>query len=301
MSISAYRLELDRATPLETSATSPDELSRQLPRGLYTTFSTNSKGTRVLGLSEHLDRLYIPAQADGIRPSTSPSILRAAISKFARDFSPGESRFRILLSASDGELFIIVQPFTPLSSELYKKGVKVITTDFTRQDPRRKDSAFINASRAERSKLSGDVHEILLTKNGKIFEGMTSNFYAIVNTHSFKNTTEEGAVKDRYHVREPDRDIDATLVTARLGVLLGVTRRVVLGLVKQQGIPINYRAPRLDESFSEAFITSSSRGIVPVVSVDGRGVGEGIVGFWTHCLIQAYATYVKDHSELITP
>jgi branched-chain amino acid aminotransferase len=262
--------------PLHTAATSPDELSRQLPSGLYTTFSTHNNGTRVLGLTAHLDRLFAPAQAEGIRPSASRADLRLALVKLAADNAPGESRFRLILSASDGMVYIIVQSFTPLAKEIFERGVKVITADLIRHDPRRKDSSFIAESQSARTKVGGDIFEVLLTRHGKIYEGMTSNFYAVVpiaNLH--------------------------TIVTARTGILLGVTRRAVLRLARGQGMGIQYRLPRLDEKFSEAFLTSSSRGIVPIVQVDDSRVGEGTVGVWTKRLIDAYQAYVQERSEPI--
>jgi len=190
MSLSAFQLTLRGLTPLVSAATSPDELTRQLPRGLYTTFSTNTGGARVLGLTAHLDRLYVPPQAEGICPSASRvakhpvrADLRRALAKLAADSAPGESRFRLILSASDGTVYIIVQPFTPLAKEIYEHGVKVITADLIRHDPRLKDSGFITESQSARTRVGGDVFEVLLTKGGRIYEGMTSNFYAVLPTH----------------------------------------------------------------------------------------------------------------------
>jgi branched-subunit amino acid aminotransferase/4-amino-4-deoxychorismate lyase len=60
---------------------------------------------------------------------------------------------------------------------------------------------------------------------------------------------------------------------------------------------IEYRPPRLEENFAEAFITSSSRGVVPVVSIDGGRVGEGRPGAWTKRLSLAYQAYVEERSE----
>jgi len=301
MSIYAFRLEAHRIIPLDTNAASPDELTRRLPRGIYTTFSTNHNGTHVLGLTTHLDRLYFPAQSEGIHPSASRLDLRLALLKIALEFTPGESRFRLLLSPSDGILYVIVQPFPPLPGEIYEKGVKVITTDLVRHDPRRKDSNFITASQAERSKVGGDVYEVLLTHNGRIYEGMTSNFYAILNSTILSGGTERNVIGGKVHGKSKSKEIGSTLLTSRYGILLGVTRRIVLRLARGQGICIHYRAPRLNESFAEAFITSSSRGIVPVVSIDGREVGEGTVGVWTRRLLQAYRSYVQEHSEPIKP
>ena len=301
MSIYAFRLEAGMVIPLDTDAASPDELTRRLPRGLYTTFSTNHNGTHVLGLTTHMDRLYIPAQSEGIHPSASRMDLRLSLAKMALDSTPGESRFRLLLSASDGMLYVIVQPFPPLPREIYEKGVKAITADLVRHDPRRKDSNFITASQVERSKIGGEVYEILLTHHGRIYEGMTSNFYAIVNSTIPSGATLGKVIDGGIHGKSKTKEIGSTLLTSRYGILLGVTRRAVLRLARGQGMFIQYRAPRLNEAFVEAFITSSSRGIVPVVSIDDRGVGEGTVGVWTRRLIQTYHSYVQEHSEPVNP
>ena len=167
MSISAFRIEANRLIPLRTDAASPDELTRQLPRGLYSTFITNHAGTRVLGLTAHLDRLYAPAL--DVHPSASRADLRRALARLASEVAPGEARFRLLLSAADGSVYVIVQPFTPLSKEIFEHGVKVITTELTRHDPRLKDSSFITESQSARTKLGGDIFEVLLTKDGRIY------------------------------------------------------------------------------------------------------------------------------------
>jgi branched-chain amino acid aminotransferase len=288
MSIFAFRLESHNLISLKTDVTSPDEFTRGLPRGLYTTFSTNHNGTRVLGLTAHLDRLYAPAE--GIRPSASRADLRLALAKLALDSTPGESRFRLLLSASDGTVYIIVQPFTPLAKEIYGYGVKVITADLVRHDPRRKDSGFITESRFARTKVGGDVFEVLLTRDGKIYEGMTSNFYAVLPSV---------IASPKGEAIPSSRNDGAALVTARRGILLGVTRRAVLRIARGQGMSIHYRLPHLNENFAEAFLTSSSRGVVPIVSIDGRGVGEGTVGAWTKRLMNAYQAYVEERSEAL--
>jgi branched-subunit amino acid aminotransferase/4-amino-4-deoxychorismate lyase len=76
-----------------------------------------------------------------------------------------------------------------------------------------------------------------------------------------------------------------------------VTRHVILGLARGEGMSIEYRSPHLDEMFDEAFLTSSSRGVVPVVSIDNSPVGQGRVGKWTQMLSKAYQAYVEERSE----
>ncbi len=281
--LAAFRLSAQRPIPIESNTDSPDELTRRLPRGFYSTFITNANGTRVLGLSAHLDRIYAPIESS-LTPSASRADLRLALSRLAASNAPGESRFRVLLSESDGTVYVIVQPFAPLAKEIYERGVRVITANLVRREARKKDSDFIAASQAERAKIGGGVFEVLLTKDGKIYEGMTSNFYAIPqNSFCFSQGRRN--------------EFRGTLITARRGILLGVTRRAVLRLARGEGMGIEYRAPRLDEDFAEAFLTSSSRGIVPIVKIDGRSVGEGRVGAWTKRLSSAYRAYVEERSE----
>jgi branched-subunit amino acid aminotransferase/4-amino-4-deoxychorismate lyase len=62
---------------------------------------------------------------------------------------------------------------------------------------------------------------------------------------------------------------------------------------------VEYRAPTIDEKFDEAFLTSSSRGVVPIVLIDHRPVGQGKVGKWVKALSKVYQTYVEEKSECI--
>jgi branched-chain amino acid aminotransferase len=197
--------------------------------------------------------------------------LRSQIAEIVQVNLPHESRVRLLFT-KHGRLYIAMQPFEGLPESVYTNGVKVITSEAARHDPRIKDTGFISASTAQRSLLGKDVFEILLVQHGKILEGMTSNFYA---------------VKGR------------TLITAQRGILLGVTRKAVLRLARGQGMSIEYRPPKVTERFDEAFLTSSSRGVVPIVSLDQKAIGQGSVGKWTKILSQAYQAYVKERSEKI--
>jgi branched-chain amino acid aminotransferase len=272
MSLVAFQITSSENIPFQTQASTLDEMTRELPQGFYTTFSTLSHGKKVFGLKSHLERLYVPAMEQGIDPSVGELTLRNRIAEAAKVNLPKESRIRLILTKNDGMIYIGIQPFTPLSQEIYENGVKVITSELSRQSPRVKDTGFISSSIAQRGQISKDVFEVLLTKNGQILEGMTSNFYAIKGK---------------------------TLVTANRGILLGVTRRVVLRLARGQGMSIDYRPPHVEEKFNEAFLTSSSRGVVPIISIDHKSVGQGWVGHLTKQLSVVYDAYVLEKCESI--
>jgi len=63
-------------------------------------------------------------------------------------------------------------------------------------------------------------------------------------------------------------------------VLAGVTRSSILEIAKHDGIPVAEEAIRPEDLFTarEVFLTATSAGVWPVVSVDGRAIGEGKPG-----------------------
>ncbi len=272
MTIKAFSIHSDGNIPIPNLASSLDLITGSLPQGFYTTFSTLSHGTRVLGLQAHLDRLYIPAKKLKLHPSVKEDILRQRIAEIVKDNLPHESRVRLILTKDSGGIFIVIQLFKSLPESVYTDGVHVITSTVERADPRIKGTDFITKSAEQRKLVGREIFEILLTHNGKILEGMTSNFYA---------------VKGR------------TVITAQKGILLGVTRRAVLRIARGQGMSTEYRSPLVSEKFDEAFLTSSSRGVVPIVSIDDAPVGQGRVEKWAKTLSKAYQAYVKERSEKI--
>lgn len=320
MTIKCYQLTPDGITPLAISASTLDEMTRALPRGFYTTFTTLAGGTKVLSLRDHLQRLYIPAQEMNLTPAVDEKDLRKHLAALAGENLPKESRLRLILTKENGEVYVGAEPFEPLPESVYRNGVRVVTTRMARHDPRIKDTYFIAESLAQRKLLGGDVFEVLLTKNGRILEGMTSNFYAVkyVIANRWSNGGAAGApYRDQAAKqsqpssgellttswrtsagdRRPHNDI--TLITACQGILHGVTRSVVLKLAKREGLRVEYRAPRVDEYFDEAFLTSSSRGVVPVIQIDGELVGQGRVGEVARQLSKSYQMYLQTHAERI--
>ncbi|MEO1200737.1 MAG: D-amino-acid transaminase [Pseudomonadota bacterium] len=75
---------------------------------------------------------------------------------------------------------------------------------------------------------------------------------------------------------------DGTLVTRPLSnaVLPGITRQSVLALVEETGIAFEERLFTLDEAYAaqEAFLTSASTFVLPIIEIDGRKIGDGVPG-----------------------
>ncbi|HVV60254.1 MAG TPA: D-amino-acid transaminase [Pseudolabrys sp.] len=75
---------------------------------------------------------------------------------------------------------------------------------------------------------------------------------------------------------------DGKLLTRALntGILAGITRTVLLDVIKAQGLKLEERAFTVEEAYGarEAFVTSASQIVMPVVQIDGRPVGNGAPG-----------------------
>jgi D-alanine transaminase len=75
---------------------------------------------------------------------------------------------------------------------------------------------------------------------------------------------------------------DGKVVTrpADRGILRGITRTVLLEVIKAQGLGLEERAFTPQEAYQarEAFLTSASQVVVPVVRIDGRPIGNGAPG-----------------------
>jgi D-alanine transaminase len=90
---------------------------------------------------------------------------------------------------------------------------------------------------------------------------------------------------------------DGTLVTRRAdhAILRGITRTVVFDEVKGQGLSIEERGFTLAEAYAarEAFITSSSQIVLPVVRIDGHTIGDGKPGPIATALRREFYRYAE--------
>jgi branched-chain amino acid aminotransferase len=275
--ILVYRITRSETEPLNFALPDFDAITTELPSGLYTTFRTYAGRSKVIGLRSHLDRLYLPAKAQGIVPTVrSREDFRHILADLLLRVEASEVRVRLILDTSlePGTLYVLLAPLKLLPREVYENGVHLELSRTSREKPSLKRTSFIQESALDRNRIGPETFEILLTDKGRILEGMTSNFF---------------------YVR------DEALCTAGRGVLIGVTRQTVISLAKREGITISLRAIRMNEltTISEAFITSSSRGIVPVVEIDAQQVGDGKVGKMTRRLIQLYNEEVLSLAEEI--
>jgi len=78
-------------------------------------------------------------------------------------------------------------------------------------------------------------------------------------------------------------------------ILEGITRTVVLKVLAAHGLRLEERPFTLNEAHlaREAFITSASQIVLPVVKIDGRPIGNGSPGLVATALRQDFHRYAE--------
>lgn len=253
-----------------------DEASNQLPEGAYTTFRTYPN-ISALHLEDHIQRLRESSQLAGYPIMLDGGKLRTNIRRALLQFPAEVARVRVMVPFGDQKpvVYIFIGALTVPTELQRQRGVKVITSTFHREAPAAKLTGFIKTSQTLRQKLSSDLEEVIMVdEHNHLLEGLTSNFYAVS---------------------------DGTIFTAGEGVLHGITRQIVLEIVRSAGIQINLTPPEIKNiaRFAEAFITSSSRGVLPVTEIDNQPVGSWNPGNITCVLMELYDKQVLAEIEPI--
>ncbi|MBI5183006.1 MAG: aminotransferase class IV [Nitrospinae bacterium] len=243
----------------------------------------------LLKIKEHLQRMSLSAKAIGLK---LPYTYEGFLNEIKRTITAGnnkESYIRIVVTRGVGEInidplscltpntIIYVSEFLGYSEGLYKDGINLVIVSIKRNikeslNPGIKTGNYLNNILAiMEAKKRGADDGLMLNAEGFLTESTTSNFYLVK---------------------------DEVVITPSLecGVLEGITRGIVLELARENGIHAEERMIRPEEirEADEAFITSTTRGIMPVTICDDRRVGEGRPGELTKRLIVLYKNKLEE-------
>ncbi len=245
--------------------------SAELPEGAYTTLRTYG-GRGIVRLDQHRQRLEESVALQGRPRMIDAAAARRAIVAALDEAAQAESRLR--LTFAPPRLYLAIEPFAPPPRRLYEAGAACVTLDVRRERPRAKDTRFIPTAQQAYGRLPPGIEEgLILGGDGAILEGLSSNFFAV---------------------------LDDTLRTEEALALAGVTRSLVLD-VAEGLLPLERRAVRSEDlpRLAEAFVTSVSREVLPVVRIDGRPVGDGRPGEKTRAIMRAFADLVRREIETL--
>jgi branched-chain amino acid aminotransferase len=200
-----------------------------------------------------------------------------------------EAYIRILVTRGIGELtydpaacptpsvVVIVKPHVDVSAEWIERGVRVSLVDVVRNHPSsvnpliKSNNLLNNALAMQEAFRRGAVEGVMRNYRGELAECTQSNLFVVKN----------GAA-----LTPP---IDA-------GLLPGITRAFLFEVGAGCGIPVREQVLKDVDLFGadEAFFTSSTRELVPIVTVDDRTIGAGQPGPVTHALLQAFRARAQE-------
>jgi branched-chain amino acid aminotransferase len=172
---------------------------------------------------------------------------------------------------------IIADSIQMYPEETYKTGMSIITASVTRNhpnslSPRIKSLNYLNNVLAKWEALDAGVPEALMLNHlGFICEATGDNVFIVKNGQLLTPPPESG-------------------------ILLGITRQVVMDLARQAGIPVS--EPNLTRHdvyvADECFLTGTGAEIVPVTRIDNRPIGTAKPGPITRRLLEAFHKKVRD-------
>jgi D-alanine transaminase len=173
--------------------------------------------------------------------------------------------------------FVVTAKRFPLFDfDAANKGVNVITTPEIRWQRRdiKTISLLGNCLAKEKATRAGCYEAWFVEDDGMITEGTSSNSWIV---------TAKGELVTR--------DVSSS-------ILNGITRLSIMKVAKENGIKFSERAFSEEEAKSakEAFISSTTSFVKPVLNIDDAPVGDGKVGPLSTKLLSYYGDYIKAHS-----
>jgi branched-chain amino acid aminotransferase len=249
-----------------------------LALGVYSALRT-FEHNKFLDLDGHLERAERSMRLLGWDYHLDRARLKRALHSAASAYPAPEARVRFDILGRpahslgcDSRELIALTPFEPDPKRYYAQGVGVdFVPDLVRFEPLAKTAEF--AQRRNRllpARSRAHYEYLLLDESDQILEGTLTNFWAVR---------------------------DGQVWTAGMEVLEGITRKILLDLLPGMGIAVHLQALNKSEvhTFDEAFLSGSSRAVVPVVRIAGHEIGNGRPGPITRQILRAYQAYVTQN------
>ncbi len=208
-----------------------------------------------LFLADHLDRFYASAEAMRLPLSKTKEELTGVINELIKMSSISQAGIRLILTGgyspdaynpAEPNLLITCNPQTLPSAEDVKKGVSIITFEYQRDLPQVKNINYMMAVWLQPMLREKKADDVLYYQNNMLTEFPRANLFIVTKEN--------------------------VLVTPAENILLGVTRKKLIKLAER-----NISKEELYNS-SEAFMSSTTKRILPIIKADGKEIGDGHPG-----------------------
>lgn len=243
---------------------------------------------KIFKLEEHLERLYDSAKAIGLNCPLNADELTDICYQALEKNDLKDAYLRLIVSRGEGDLglspklcekpgvVVIAGKIKLYPKEMYDNGMEVMTSAVPRipaeaLNPKIKSLNYLNNILAKLEGLEKGMQEaLMLNCHGNLAEATGDNIFL---------------VKKGQLITPPE--------TA--GILLGVTRQVVIDLAKHQNIDVVEKDINRYDLYiaDECFLTGTAAEIISITKVDGRVIGSGKPGPVTQNLLQEFQALTK--------
>ena len=244
--------------------------------------------SRVFLLKAHIERIYESAKAIRLTIPLTPAEMTQAVKDTVAANNITDGYVRLIVTRGAGSLgldirktsnpqtIIIADTITLYPRETYENGMTLITASTIRNHPgalsaRIKSLNYLNNILAKiEGTDAGTVEALMLNHKGEVAECTGDNIFIL----------KSGVLKT------PSTDA---------GILEGITRNAVLQLARDAGIPTQETTLIRHDLYvaDEMFLTGTAAEVVPVVSLDGRLIGDGKPGPITRRLLELFHEFTR--------
>ena len=245
---------------------------------------------KIIDLDQHLNRLKVSLRKVKIKYKLSKKKFEETINKLIKLNSIFNGYIYIQITRGVAErkhefpekyhpTTIIFTKHLKINKDIYEKGVKIITIPdirWLRRDI--KTTSLLPNVLSKQLAVEKNAFESWLIDDGNITEGSASNAWIIKNSN--------------------------TIVThpANNKILRGVTRDTIIKILKKNSFNIKEKPFNLIEAKNakEAFLTSSTLSVLPVVKIDNYNISNGKPGDITKKITYLYNNYINKNKNSLT-
>jgi branched-subunit amino acid aminotransferase/4-amino-4-deoxychorismate lyase len=227
-------------------------------------------------IDDHLVRFERSSQLLGVGPMPNRERLKAHVHELIDANGGGTFGLQMFLTAGDpldgftpqdARFVALTVPAATPTPDAFDTGYRLITHRHQRDLPEAKTTNYFTAVRLAPKMREADANDVLYHDGERVLEATRCSFFLV--------------------------DASGAFVTPGRDILPGVTRLNTLRALRHAGHQVAERDVALSElrSAREAFVTSTTKGVMPVLAIDGEAIGDGRPGPQTreaHALLKRH-------------